>query len=131
MQAKIHMDERTRIVDASQQLAAAIGRRDLAAIQALLAPDFVHRTHGGPAVDIEAFLRAIQDLPGEIAFVRLDRLQVDLTTSGALVTGIQHAQVHVDGQTIDDRRRFVDWFVNFTGEWRIQAAVDLPEQETE
>lgn len=125
------MDERARLVGASEQLAAAIGRRDVAAVRALLAPDFVHRSHGGDRVDLEAFLRAIQAIPGDITLVKLDGLQVDLTASGALVTGIQHARVHVDGQTIDDRRRFVDWFVNLDGEWRIQAAVDLPEQESE
>lgn len=125
------MDERARVVDVSHQLAAAIGRRDLAAIRALLAPGFLHRSHGGEAADAEGFLAAIQSIPGEITLVRLDRLQVDLTTSGALATGVQHAQVRVDGQTIDDRRAFVDWFVKVAGEWRIQAAVDLPEPVTE
>jgi ketosteroid isomerase-like protein len=125
------MDERARIVDASEQLAAAIGRRDVAAIGALLAPDFVHRSHGGDAVGADAFLRAIEALPGEITLVKLDQLQVDVTPSGALVTGVQHAKVQVDGQIIDDRRRFIDWFVNLAGQWRIQAAVDLPEQVSE
>ena len=46
--------------------------------------------------------------------------------AGALVTGIQYAQVVVDGQLIEDRRRFIDWFVEDADLWRIQAAVDLP-----
>jgi hypothetical protein len=125
------MDERVRILVASERLAAAIGRRDLGAIRTLLAPGFVHRSHGGEAVGEEAFLRAIQQIPGEIKFVRLDRLQVDVTSSGALVTGVQHAQVRVDEQTVDDRRPFVDWFVSLGGEWRIQAAVDLPDSDAE
>jgi hypothetical protein len=32
----------------------------------------------------------------------------------------------IDEQVVDDRRGFVDWFVKVDGEWRIQAAVDLP-----
>jgi hypothetical protein len=59
--------------------------------------------------------------------VKLEELEVDVCASGALVTGVQHAQVLIDGQVVDDRRGFVDWFVKHAGEWRIQAAVDLPE----
>lgn len=36
------------------------------------------------------------------------------------------SQVVADGQVVDDRRGCVDWFVKREGEWRIQAAVDLP-----
>jgi hypothetical protein len=42
------------------------------------------------------------------------------------VTGIQHAQVRIDGKVIDDRRPFVDWFVFNHGSWKIQVAVDVP-----
>ena len=46
------------------------------------------------------------------------------------MTEVQHAQVLVDGQVIDDRRGFVDWFVKHAGRWRIQAAVDLSSLES-
>ena len=39
---------------------------------------------------------------------------------------VQHAQVRVEDQTIDDQRPFVDWFVKHDGEWRLRLAVDLP-----
>jgi uncharacterized protein DUF4440 len=120
------MDERDRVAEAAERIAAAIARRDLAAIRELLAPGFVHRTHGGASVDAEAFMRAIEQIPGEILLVRLEQLEVDMAVSGALVTGVQHAQVRVDDQVVDDRRGFVDWFVTHAGEWRVQAAVDLP-----
>ena len=120
------MQERERVIDVAKRVAAAIGRRDVAAIGALLAPDFVHRTHGGAGADRAAFLAAIEQIPGEIVFVRLEQLEVDIFASWALLTGRQHAQVRVDGQVVDDRRGFVDWFVKQGNEWRIQAAVDLP-----
>lgn len=48
-----------------------------------------------------------------------------MTEVGALVTGVQHARVHLDGQQIDDR--FVDWFVRGAdGAWRARIALDLP-----
>jgi Domain of unknown function (DUF4440) len=118
--------DRDQIIEMSKKIADAIGRRDTTAVHALLAPGFVHRTHGGPAVGIEAFLQGIEQIPGEILAVQLDRIEVDVTPAGALVTGVQHARVRVEEQVIEDRRGFVDWFVKQNGEWRIQAAVDLP-----
>ena len=118
------MDERA-LIEWSHRIAAAIAARDTAALAALLAPGFVHRTHGGERSDAEAFLQGLAQIPGEIAFVRLENLVVDAASDGALVTGVQHARVIVDGASIDDRRSFADWFVKQEGEWRIQAAVDL------
>jgi hypothetical protein len=125
------MSDRDEIVSASRQLAGAIARRDLSAIAEHLAIGFVHRTHGGTVVDAEGFIRGIEQIPGEILSVTLERLDIDLLPSGALVTGVQHAQVRVDGQVVDDRRGFVDWFVKEGGAWRIQAAVDLPLESEE
>jgi hypothetical protein len=34
--------------------------------------------------------------------------------------------VQVEGQTIDEKRPFVDWFVKLDGESRLSLAVDLP-----
>jgi uncharacterized glyoxalase superfamily protein PhnB len=113
------------VAHAALRLAEAIGRRDRDTIRSLLAPGFTHRTHGGPVVDAESFLRAIEEIPGEITSVQLHHMKVDLCPSGALVTGIQHAQVRVAGALLDDRRAFVDWFVHDGSGWRIQAAVDL------
>ena len=114
------------LIEISHAIAAAIARRDGPALRAFLASGFMHRTHGGAAAEADEFVTAIQQIPGEIAFVRLERLVVDERETWAMVTGTQHAQVIVDGHAIDDRRQFVDWFVKERGEWKIQAAVDLP-----
>ena len=57
--------------------------------------------------------------------MKLEDLRLDVTPAGVLATGFQHAQLQIDGQTIDDRRGFIDWFVDVNGEWKIQAAVDV------
>jgi hypothetical protein len=57
------MDEPDEVTEAAEKIAAAIARRDLAAIRELLAPDFVHRTHGGAGVDADAFVAAIEQIP--------------------------------------------------------------------
>lgn len=125
-----YADDHDAVTEAAERIAAAIGRRDLDTVRALLAPGFIHRTFGGAAVDADAFLRALEQIPGEILLVRLEQVEVDSCPTGALVTGLQHAQVLLDGQVVDDRRAFVDWFVKQDGAWRIQAAVDLPAPAT-
>jgi hypothetical protein len=117
--------ERAQLTAAAERIASAIGRRDLAALRAMLAPGFVHRTHGGGASDADAFLEAIAAIPGDIRFVNLVDVAIDVSPAGALVTGVQHAQVAVGDAVLDDRRGFVDWFVRIDGAWKIQAAVDL------
>jgi hypothetical protein len=118
--------ETAQVSAAAERIALAIGRRDTASLRALLAPGFVHRSHGGEASGADAFLDAIAAIPGDIRFVRLVDVAIDVCPAGALVTGVQHAQVAIGGDVVDDRRGFVDWFVRIAGEWRIQAAVDLP-----
>ena len=120
------MNDREAVAESAQRIAAAIARRDVGTIRKLLAPGFAHRTHGGTKVDAEAFTLVIEHIPGEIKLVRLEQLEVDMSPTGALVTGFQRAQVVVDAQVVEDRRGFVDWFVKHEGEWCIQAAVDLP-----
>jgi ketosteroid isomerase-like protein len=124
------MNDRDQVAEVSREIAAAIARRDVNAIRQRLAPGFVHRSLGGDGADAEAFLQAIAQIPGEIRLVTLEQLEVDLSPSGALVTGVQLAHVALDGQLIEDRRAFVDWFVKGEHDdaWRIQAAVDLPHQ---
>jgi Domain of unknown function (DUF4440) len=120
------MNQHEAVGEASRRIATAIGRRDLNTITQLLAPGFVHHALGGACADAAAFLQSIEQIPGEILDVRLEQFDVDLSPTGALVTGVQFAQVLLDGQVVEDRRAFVDWFVNDGGVWRIQAAVDLP-----
>jgi ketosteroid isomerase-like protein len=119
--------ERLRL--AAAEIADAFGRRDADAVVRWLAPGFIHRSPGGAGSDARSFAQAIRDIPGEILFVRLLAVEVDISGTGALVTGIQHAQVRIEGTAIDDRRAFVDWFVKRDGEWRILVAVDLPTAE--
>jgi ketosteroid isomerase-like protein len=75
---------------------------------------------------LPAFLKAITDIPGEIISVSLASLSIDVVGDAALATGIQRAEVKLDGQLMSDNRGFVDWFVKTDGGWRIRVAVDLP-----
>jgi ketosteroid isomerase-like protein len=120
----VNDDESVR--EAALAIAEAIGRRDVKTISGLLAPGFVFRAPGGETRDVDSFLRGIREIPGEIAFVRLGDVQIDVAGDAALVTGIQSARVRIEGRDIDDRRAFVDWFVKEPGGWKLRVAVDLP-----
>src|SRR5471030_692738 len=120
------MDDREQLIGVSETLAAASAQRDVAAIRGLLANGVVHRTPGGDAAATDAFLAALAQIPGDILFVTVEPLTADVAGDGAIVTGIQHARVAIDGAVVDDRRAFVDWFIREAGEWRLRVAVDLP-----
>jgi ketosteroid isomerase-like protein len=120
------VDESRAILRAAQQMADAIARRDGDAIVTLVTADFVHRTPGEESRDLETFLRGIRAIPGDILFVRLTNLQVDVDGRSALLSGVQEARVRVEGQDVDDRRSFVDWYVKPGEHWLLRVAVDLP-----
>ena len=120
------MDDREQLIAVSEQLAAAIARRDIASVRTVLANGFVQRPAGGDAVGAEAFLAGIAKIPGDILFVKVEQLTTDVLGDSAIVTGIQQAQLKIDEAVIIDRRPFVDWFVRENGEWRLRVAVDLP-----
>ena len=106
--------------------AEAIGQRDIAVLSGLLAPGFTYRSDGGAtASDAAAFLDGIRSIPGDIAFVRIERMAIDLSGDAAMVTGVQHAQVVIDGQAVDDRRAFADFFVKIDGSWKLRAGADF------
>jgi ketosteroid isomerase-like protein len=114
------------VADCARGIAAAIAKRDRLALSALLSSGFVHRTPGGDSVALEPFLQAIEQIPGEILAVTLEQLVIDVVGDAALATGMQHAKVRLDGQVIDDRRAFVDWFIKEPGGWRLRVAAELP-----
>ena len=124
-------DDRAHIANAAHALATAIAHRDAPAIRHIVAPDFVLRSPGKPAVALSAFVEGILGIEAEIVFIQLQHLEIDIAGDSALATGIQHARVRIQGETFDELRPFVDWFTrNPSGRWQLQVALDLPEQTT-
>ena len=120
------MTDAEQLIAISKHLAAAIGGRDVAAVRGFLSAGFAQRSAGGPAIGADAFLDGIMKIPGDILFVKVDQLTVDVTGDHAVVTGMQQAQLKIDGAVVIDRRAFVDWFVREASGWKLRLAVDLP-----
>lgn len=120
------MDDRARITAAATALAEAIGRKDAAAIDRLLAPDFRLRTPGGPSTPRDEFIRAVCGIPADVLSVSLAGLEIDLGDGVALVTGVQHARCRFHGEVLSDVRPFADWFERTgDGRWLARVALDL------
>jgi uncharacterized protein (DUF952 family) len=116
----------------SHAIAGAIARREIGILAGQLAPGFTYRGSGGASVsDAAAFLEGIRTIPGEIIFVRIESVAVDVSGTAAMATGVQHAQLQLDGQIIDDRRSFADFFVKVDGAWKLRAAADFPPPASE
>ena len=108
-------------------IAGAIARREAGILTGLLAPGFTYHGDGGATTsDAEAFLDGIRNIPGDIVFVRVESVTVDVSGDAAMVTGVQHAQVVVNGEAIDDRRGFADFLVRIGGSWKLRAGADFP-----
>ena len=120
------MNDREQLIDVSERLSGAIARRDVTMVRGLLAQGFTQRPAGGDAIGADAFLDGIAKIPGDILFVKVEQLTTDVSGDHAVVTGIQHAQLTIDGAAVIDRRSFVDWFVREGDEWRLRLAVDIP-----
>jgi ketosteroid isomerase-like protein len=121
-------DQRTKVLEAAQALADAISKRDERAIVGILAPDFVLRRPGKSVVDRASFLASVREIPVEIGFVRLEQVEVDHSGGCALVTGVQHSQYRMHGETLDEHRPFADWFVRSdSGRWQLKVALELGE----
>ena len=119
------MSDADTLTELSHQIAAAIALRDVARLRGLLAPGFVARSMSGPPSEADAFLNGIASIPAETLFVRVENLQIDVEGDGALVTGVQQAQLRIDGNVVEDRRSFVDYFVRSGRQWKLRVAIDF------
>jgi ketosteroid isomerase-like protein len=121
------MDDRTEIERVAHAIAAAIQAKDEPALLQHLAPEFKLRRPGAPAVEAMAFAAGIRAQQEEMLSVELEHLEVDIAGDSAVATGVQFSRVRVEGETVEDRQPFVDWFVKTDGRWRLQGALDFSE----
>ncbi len=114
---------------AEERIFTAIRTRDLTALAAELAPDFVHSSPGNPDQPRSAFLDTVRELPFEIRELGGDDVRVRVLEGTAIVSGIQRARVALpDGQVVSAATAFADWFVESGDGWRLRHAfsVELP-----
>lgn len=119
------MDDRTEIEQFTHAIAASIKARDDQALKGHLASDFVLRRPGGSSVEAAAFVASVKEQPVEIISIQLEQLEIDVAGDSAIATGVQSSRARIEGETVDDRQPFVNYFVKRDGRWQLRVALDL------
>lgn len=110
--------DRDALIAAEEAVFAAIAARDTAALDRLIADDFVVRIPGHADDGKAAFLAAIGSIPGEILSVGGEGLAAQMLGPDlGMVSGVQVARVRLDGTVLVDRGGFVDLFARRDGRW--------------
>lgn len=111
----------------------AIRAKDAAALERVLAADFVYRAPGAELSRAE-FLQNVASLPGRILSVEGAELRVNVYGDTAVLTGVQRSRLRTDdGKEHASAVAFTDVFVKQRGRWRLSLAygVELPAREPE
>jgi ketosteroid isomerase-like protein len=105
---------------------AALQKKDLPALERLIAEEFVLRQLGQPDQDRKAFFAGILSLPGTIE-VTGDGLDARVVGDTGIIMGIQRGKVKLDdGRVIEDSQIFTDIAVFRDGRWQLALAHSNP-----
>lgn len=121
----------SEILQIERDIMAAIKSKDRAALEPMLAEEFVYRTHFGAEADKAAFLESIASFPVEILSLRGEELMVNVYGDTAVLTGVQIAEARPpEGETEESAVAFTDVFVRRNGSWLMALAygVELPSE---
>jgi len=110
------------ILRRNEVLFRAIGARDLAALEGLLAPEFRFESPGVQGGDRRSFLEGIAATPGTIESISNDELRLRRDGDRARLCGRQRAVVVLEGKRIVDESRFCDRWERRGGRWMVTFA---------
>lgn len=122
-------DFNSEILQIERDIMSAIKSKDTAALDPMLADEFVYRTHFGAEADKAAFLDSIISFPVEIISLRGEELNVNIFGDTAVLTGVQVAEARPpEGEAEESAVAFTDVFVRRDGRWLMVLAygVELP-----
>jgi hypothetical protein len=108
---------------------SAIRTRNAAALENVLAEDFLYRSPAAPDVGRDIFIQAVLSLPYEILSLVGEGVRAAVFGDTAVVTGVQAATTRrgTGGEEVS-RVAFTDVFVRRNERWQLVLAygVDLP-----
>jgi hypothetical protein len=111
------------LVRVSTRLLDAIVRRDAAALEELLDPEFVHLDGSGLRTVRAEFIASVLSSTFTVLDAGFDSLSVDVVGGLGVVNGIQRAEVALgEGDRVVSRSAFTDVFVATPAGWRIRLA---------
>jgi ketosteroid isomerase-like protein len=133
MSAEIsHKDEQATILELEKETFEAIRNKDRAAMERILADDFLYRSPGAADAGKAEFIRIATTLPVKILRVWGENLQANIYNDVAVLTGLQHARVETeDGKEAVSTVAFTDLFVKREGNWRMVLAYGVEYKTTQ
>jgi ketosteroid isomerase-like protein len=126
--------ETQAILDLEQEIMTAIRNKNAAALEPLLADDFIYRTHFGAEADKAEFLKSVASFPVEIFSIHGDELKANVYGETAIITGVQRAEARMpEGGREESAVAFTDVFVRRDDRWLMVLAygVELPTEAEE
>jgi ketosteroid isomerase-like protein len=125
-----HEDEREAILEIEKETFEAIRNKDRAALERILADDFLYRSPGAEDVNKIEFIKIASALPVRIKEVWGEGLQANIYGEVAVLTGLQHARVETeDSEEVISSVAFTDIFVKSEGEWKMALAYGVEYKE--
>lgn len=112
--------------EAARQLDAAIAAKDRAALERLIADDFLWIRGSGVKGDKVGFIDALTAKTIRIDPFRPSDARWFLTEEGALLTATNSLRGVVDGEAFVDHHRFADYWLWRDGRWRLVYAQVTP-----
>jgi ketosteroid isomerase-like protein len=127
-------DVTSEVLQIERDIMAAIKGKDTAALEPMLADDFIYRTHFGAEANKTEFLQSVASFPVEILSIHGEELKATVYGETAVITGVQHAEARVpEGGMEESAVAFTDVFVRRDGRWLMVLAygVELPSEPEE
>jgi ketosteroid isomerase-like protein len=114
--------EASRILALENKWNAAYKRGDIAAMESLLAPDFIITVEDGSTFSKSGYIAHNGDSTLRIEITEMSGLNVRMHGNAAVVTGAYHEKGTSKGKPYDFRDRFTDVWMNVNGKWQVIAS---------
>lgn len=119
-------DTESEVLKADDRRRAAMVGGDVAALDAVLAPDLVHTHATGRAESKRDYLETIRRLPGRYRKVERSEERVTVRGDVAWIQGRQCLTIASDGTERPLDNRFLSVWVAEGGAWRMAAFMTVP-----
>jgi ketosteroid isomerase-like protein len=111
----------SNVYQAQRQFWAALQHKDRGAFERLLTDDFISRSPEQPNQDRTAFIDTLTSFPAQVVSIGSDDLEVHVSDSFAVVTGVQSAQLKfTDGHIRENRIAITNVFQQREGRWLLK-----------
>ncbi len=112
----------SRILALENKLNDAYKQRDIAALNSLMADDFIITVEDGATYSKTGYIAHIGEPGTRVDVSEVSDAKVRLHATTAVVTGAYHERGSSHGKAYEYRDRFTDVWINVGGQWQLLAS---------